>query len=269
MYQEDFINSFDGTKLFVRKDYVTDPLATVILVHGLSESSNRYRHIAKVLNDNQYNVISFDNRGNGRSGGNIGDVNSFHDFLDDLHLLVELAKKDFNQKVFVLGHSLGGFIVNAYGAKYNDVDGIISSGAVGIFLKQVNAFRFIPFKPFKKINVKNVLADVLSHDPQIKIDYQKDPYVNKTNKVNLFGECFVKGVRYIHKNIDNLTIPILHLHGSDDQIVPKESSIYLNEHVGSVDKQLIIYDGFYHEIFNEVGKEQVFNDVLGWLSKHV
>ena len=262
------IKSFDNTELFLRKDYIDNPKGIVILVHGLSESSDRYRHIAKFFNEIGYSTISLDNRGNGRSGFERGNCNSFHDFLDDLHIVVNLARGETDKKLFLLGHSLGGFIVNAYGAKYNDVDGIISSGAVGIFLKQVQAFRVLPIWPLRRVNVKNGLSNVLSHDPQIEIDYLKDPYVNKTNKFNLFGQCFVKGVRYIHKNIKNLTVPIIYLHGGQDMIVPNKSSKYLYEHVGSKDKELHIFDGFYHEIFNEVEKEKAFNEVKEWMKKH-
>lgn len=267
MLKEEFIQSFDGTKIFIRKNYIENPKGVVILIHGLSESADRYCHIAKFFNEIGYNAISVDNRGNGRSGFEKGNCNSFHDFLDDTHEVVKLAKKEFDN-VYLLGHSLGGFIVNAYGAKYNDVKGIISSGAVGIFLPQVTVFRVLPFKPLKRLNVKNTLSDVLSHDPQVRIDYEASKFVNKTNRLNLFGECFVKGVRYLRRNIQNLTVPILYLHGTDDKIVPNKSTKFLYENVGSKDKEIHMYDGFYHEIFNEVEKEKVFEDVKAWMVRH-
>ena len=171
-------------------------------------------------------------------------------------------------RVFLIGHSLGGFIVNAYGAKYNDVDGIVSSGAVGIFLKQVKLLKFLPYKLFKNINIKNNLAKCLTHDEEVVQNYISDPLICKTNKLQLFGEVFINGIKYLQKNITNLTVPILYLHGSDDQIVPKESSQYLYEHVGSKDKKIIIYEEMYHEILNEIDKKQVYNDILEWLTEH-
>lgn len=260
--------SFDNTLLYVEKHFINNSGKVVILIHGLSEYTGRYQHVAKRLNEEGYNVIALDNRGNGRSGGKKGDVKSFHDFLDDTHEIVLYAKELGFKKVYLLGHSLGGFIVNAYGVKYNDVDGIISSGAVGIFLPQVKLFKVIPFKLLKFINIKNGLDIYLSHDPKVREDYINDVFVNKKNKVNLFGECFIKGVKYIHKNIKNLTVPILYLHGTDDKIVPSSSSLYLYENVASKDKELKLYEKYYHEIFNEVGKEQVFRDVVWWLKRH-
>lgn len=267
MHYEMMIKSFDETELFIQKDNVTNPKGIIIIVHGLSESSNRYRHVVEQLNEWEYDVLSFDNRGNGRSGGKTGDCNSFMDFIEDLHTLVKIVKNEY-AKIYLLGHSLGGFIVNAYICKYQDISGVISSGAVGIFLDQVKPFKIIPFKPIKKIWIKNNLSDALSHDLSIGQAYRVDPYVNKRNRVNLIGECFIRGVKYIHKNYANYTGPILYLHGKDDQIVPYASSQFLYKLSSSNDKDIRLYEAFYHEIFNEIGKEKVFADVKGWLERH-
>lgn len=264
---EKSVLSFDNTLLFARYDLIDNPKGLIIIVHGVSESSDRYRHVASTLNDFGYDVISFDNRGNARSGGAVGDCHSFLDFIEDTHYFVQ-ENKDKYQKIYLLGHSMGGFIVNAYVCKYQDISGVISSGAVGIYLDQVKAFRYIPFKPFKKLWIKNNLSNDLCHDEEVSKAYVASPYVNKRNRVNLFGECFVKGVKFIYKNYQNYQGPILYLHGEDDKIVPVKSSKYLYEISASKDKDIKIYEGFYHEIFNEIGKEKVFSDVKGWLDLH-
>ena len=267
MLEEMHITSFDDTSLFVRKTTVDNAKGLIVVVHGLSESCDRYRELVQVLNSYHYDVVSFDNRGNGRSGGATGDCQSFHDFLDDLHFIVNNFRNGY-QKVYILGHSLGGFIVNAYVSKYQDIDGVISSGAVGLYLNQVKAFRFIPFKPLKKLWIKNNLSNVLSHDPMVAENYIKDPYVNKYNRLNLFGECFIKGIKYLHKNYHHYEGAILYLHGGDDRIVPAKSSQLLYEKSNSKDKKLIIYPDLYHEIFNEIERQQVYDDLKEWLEAH-
>lgn len=267
MTTTNYLLTKDNIKLFYELNTITDSFGIVVIVHGLSEHHGRYKNIVKCLNDNKYSTLAFDNRGNGLSEGAKGDLTDYNLFLTDLNLMKELALT-ISPNVFLLGHSLGGFIVNAYGAKYNDVKGIISSGAVGVFLPQVTIFRFLPFKPFGHIMVKNKLSDVLSHDKEVGIAYSKDPYVNKYNRLRLMGNCFIKGVRYVRKNIKNLTVPILYLHGENDQIVPNESSKYLYSRVGSSDKKIIIYDDMYHEIMNEVDKDIVFKDIIEWLNAH-
>lgn len=265
--RSDYLVSFDQTKIFYNYSEVIDAKGLVILVPGLSEHSGRYAHIAKYLNDHNYSTITFDNRGNGKSGGPKGDLKNYNDYLDDLHAIKEMASK-FHKGIFLLGHSLGGFIVNAYACKYGDIKGVISSGAVGVFLTKVTIFRFLPFRPLGGLNIKNGLSTVLSHDENIAIAYNKDPFVNKTNKLRLMGNCFIKGVRYLRKNIKNVNLPILYLHGGDDRIVPLKSTKYLYETVGSKDKEIHIFEGMYHEIFNEVEKEIPLSIVVGWLDKH-
>ena len=62
---------------------------------------------------------------------------------------------------------------------------------------------------------------------------------------------------------------ILIMHGTADRLSdPKGSEILYNK-VKSKDKTLKMYDGFYHEIFNEPGHERVFADVEAWLVTHV
>lgn len=259
--------SFDNTQIYYVKNTVENPKGIIIVVHGLSEHSGRYINTCKYLNDSGYSTLSFDNRGNGQSGGPKGSVGSFHDFLEDIHLFVCNERKTY-EKVYLLGHSLGGFLVNAYGAKYNDVNAIVSSGAVGIYLKSVKPFLIIPFQPFKNIDIKLNLSGQLSHDKTVSANYVDDKYVAKSNKLNLFGEVFIKGIKYLRKNIKSLTVPIIHLHGKKDSIVPYQSSVYLNANVGSINKEIKLYDEMYHEVLNELDKEVVFNDIICFLEKY-
>ena len=90
-----------------------------IIVHGLCEHSGRYDYVTAKFNACGYSVYRFDNRGHGRSGGDRGYVNDFNEFIDDAEKIVDMVKKA-NPKipVFMLGHSMGGFITAAYGVKY-------------------------------------------------------------------------------------------------------------------------------------------------------
>jgi len=59
------------------------------------------------------------------------------------------------------------------------------------------------------------------------------------------------------------------MHGSADRLSNPKGSQMLYQKVSSADKTLKIYEGYYHEIFNEPGREQVFADVEAWLKTHV
>ena len=86
--------------------------------------------------------------------------------------------------------------------------------------------------------------------------------------VSLIGEMFIKGVKYLHKNLDKITMPIIYLHGENDPIVSVKASEDMYKLVPSKNKELIIYEDMQHEILNEVEKEKVLNDIINWLDKN-
>jgi alpha-beta hydrolase superfamily lysophospholipase len=118
-FQESRLKAGDAVELYVSRNIVEGSRAAVIIVHGLCEHSERYNYVASRFNACGYSVYRFDNRGHGRSGGERGYVDDFNEFIDDTEKVVELVNRE-NPKlpVFMLGHSLGGFIAAAYSIKY-------------------------------------------------------------------------------------------------------------------------------------------------------
>lgn len=72
--------------------------------------------------------------------------------------------------------------------------------------------------------------------------------------------------RYLHDHADQIKLPTLILQGTGDTIVFPEGAQRLHDAIGSKKKRLIFYDKFYHEPFNEIGRERVLSDMLGWLN---
>lgn len=259
----------NGVLLHIKRDEINDPKGVVIITHGIAEHSGRYAEITKILNDNGYDVIRYDLRGHGQSQGKRGALKHYFDFVDDLHVIVNEAKKKQYKKIFLIGHSMGGLIVNMYGVKYpKNINGIISSGAPTYFIKDVLPFRIIGYKWIGFLNRKNEFAnDSLSRIKEVEDDYINDPLNLKTFKFSLAGNMFVGGVRYFNKNINNYKARVLILHGKDDSIVPYQFSERLYKILPEIDKELIIYEDNYHEIFNDLDRKKVFDDIIKWLEK--
>ncbi len=260
----------NGLLFLVKRDEVENSKGTVIITHGIAEHSGRYNEVAMFLNDHGYNVVRYDLRGHGQTQGKRGKLKSFHQMIDDLHELVLYERKLETNNIFLLGHSLGGLIVDIYGVKYGDVDGIISSAAPSYYLKDVMPLRFFGYKWFGFVRKKSDFADGrLSRHEHIEQAYRDDPLNLKYFYVSLVGEMFVSGVRYLNKKIRDFQVPVLIIHGENDKICPLAYSKRFYELIAVEDKKLISYPEAYHEILNDLCKEQVMADIAVWLDEHI
>src|SRR3954468_11156187 len=99
----------------------TEPRGVVVLAHGLGEHARRYDHVAQRLGESGLITYALDHRGRGRSGGKRVYLRDISEYTDDFHTLVGIAAADHQGlKRIVLGHSMGGGIVFAYGVEHPD-----------------------------------------------------------------------------------------------------------------------------------------------------
>lgn len=271
MHEEKMIVTPDGLELFHVKDLPEDPKAIIVLVHGLAEHCRRYDYVVRKLNEFGYGVYRFDNRGHGLSGGKRGYLDDFHKFIDDADLFVERAKEENSGlPVFMLGHSMGGFITAGYGSKYlGKLKGQIFSGPVIIELPIFDPLKEMDVEKAPETPIPNSLSQLICRDQQVVTDYENDPLVLKETTLKLLTTVFIDGVSWLGENLKNYSYPCLILHGGDDQIVDKASARYLYENVSSKDKGIKIYDAFFHEILNEAEKDQVLSDIQHWIDERI
>ena len=239
MNQTSKLNVAKGVELFVLKNLVKSPKAAVIIVHGLCEHAGRYDYVASRFNDFGCSVYRFDNRGHGRSGGKRGYIADYQIFIDDAEKIVSIAKQENpGIPLFMLGHSMGGFITASYGVKYPDrLAGQILSGAavtVQPIFKDMASFDYnaTPLAP-----IPNTLSDIICRDPQVVSAYKEDPLVLKEFTTKLMGEFLIKGAKHLMDSTGTYKYPCLILHGGADQIVTPDSSKYFYDHISSTDKR--------------------------------
>src|SRR5271165_174267 len=95
--------------------------AVVVLAHGLGEHARRYDHVAQRFGEAGLVTYALDHRGHGRSGGKRMLVKDISEFTADFDTLVRIATREHHGlKCIVLGHSMGGGIVFAYGVERPD-----------------------------------------------------------------------------------------------------------------------------------------------------
>src|SRR5580698_1494203 len=72
----------------------------------------------------------------------------------------------------------------------------------------------------------------------------------------------------IQDHMEDVTVPLLAMHGGADSVTPPEGSKALVTRAHSTDKTLKIYPGLYHDLLHEPEKDQVMADLVKWLSDH-
>jgi acylglycerol lipase len=266
---ESAITLRDDVVMYYRAQIPKGMKALVIFVHGVCEHSGRYAHLAEKMLDAGFGVIRLDLRGHGRSGGIRGYVSSYHEYSDDLSELIKQLRKEFTQEPFyMLGHSMGALISVLYELAYpGTLKGQILSGlpATELPLPSIKLLKKLPYEKFPKIRVANDLGKLVSRDPEVISDYQKDPMNLKKQTIKMSAEMFIKAPEYIMDHVWEYTLPCLILHGEGDRIVDPASSLWFSEHIMSEDKARIVYPKLYHEIFNEKEKDDVIADAIAWL----
>ncbi|MDR1740345.1 MAG: lysophospholipase [Synergistaceae bacterium] len=266
---QDIIRSYDGTALYRRVDTPGGhEKGAVVITHGLGEHCRRYDWVAERLNEAGFSVWRFDNRGHGRSGGARGWLDSFRSYFYDADVLVEQALAAASRPVFMLGHSMGGFITGGYGVQFpGKLRGQVFSGACVKSVPVFDALRGADIDKIALDDSPNSLSSLICRTKAVVDAYDSDPFVLKVFTQKLLHEVFIKGVDWLMPAEKRHAYPCLILHGGDDRIVPPACSEYLYENTASTDKTLKVYPNLFHEILNEEdGKEEVIADIIAWMN---
>lgn len=272
MKRESIIHSYDGVELYYQQDIPENPKAIVVIVHGLGEHSGRYNYVSEMLNSAGYGVFRFDNRGHGKSGGARGYLNHYSTFIEDADFIVKLAKKQFPElPMFMLGHSMGGFITASYGVTYpNKLKGQIFSGAAVAQLPTLEDIKKLDVEKDPLMSIPNGLSNLICRSKTVVDDYNNDPWNLQAFALKLLNTFSVEGIEALEKTLINYNYPCLIMHGENDQIVPKSASEVFYSRCSSADKTLKVFPDLYHEILNEeVEKIEILKIITAWIQARI
>ena len=249
-----------------------DARAVLLVVHGWAEHSGRYVNLVDYFVPKGYAICALDHRGHGRSEGPRGYVDRFSDNLHDLKTFFDLVRSQHSDtKIFMVGHSMGGTVATAYAIEHqHELAGLLLSGAslmVGSGLPSA----LIPLARIlsmlmPRMGVFVLDATDISQDKAVVDAYVNDPLVYRGKITCRFAAEMLKTLRKLPSQMPEIKLPILVMHGTADRLGEPEGSRLLYDRAGSKDKTLKLYQGFYHEIFNEPEHEQVLSDMEGWLA---
>lgn len=268
---EDFFTGADGRRLFVRHIQPERYRGVVLLVHGYREHGGRYIETMHRFADAGYAVYCPDHRGFGRSEVTPGDIESIDLVSRDLALLTELAKESCpGDTRIIVGHSLGGLLALRQLLQYqDDFDLAVLSGpavlpppGTGAFIRSLAGVvaRIAPKLPVQKLDLSKA-----THDDAMIARDEADTTLYRGAVRARTGHETLKTQRLVLDSLNKITLPILLLHGGDDQIIDPKASALVYDGVASTTKERVVFPGLYHEVFNEPGRDQVFKQMFGWI----
>lgn len=269
--------SEDGLSLFARAwvSPLSNPKGIVYLVHGLGEHSGRYDHVGKALAEAGYHLAGFDLRGHGLSEGPRGHAPGLPHLLDDIHLFINETSKHLgnHRPNFIYGHGLGGNLAVHFSLENQ----ITLHGAI----VTCPAFKLTTPKSTAKITFAKIMANLmpwltlkngletqaLSRNDAIVKAYQKDVYVH--NKVSArLGLDLLESGQMALENAHQWALPLLLMHGTEDRITScSASEKFAAKASRTVD--LVLWEGYYHELHNDFGSEEVIQTMIGWLDQNL
>ena len=253
----------------------TTPRGVVVLSHGYAEHARRYDHVAQRFGESGLLTYALDHRGHGRSGGKRVYLRDLSEYTGDLHTLVGIAAKEHpGLKRVVLGHSMGGGIVFAYGVEHpDDYTAMVLSGPAVDAQAAVSPVMVFVAKTLGKIMpglpVEQLPTDAVSRDPEVVAAYNADPLVFHGKLPAGIARALLSVGETMPQRAAVLTAPLLVVHGEQDKLIPVDGSRHLLECVASEDAHLKVYPELYHEVFNEPERAVVLDDVASWIEVRV
>ncbi len=264
----------NGLELYYRSWHPTaSARAVLVIVHGHGGHSGIFTKMVEYLIERDYIVYSFDLRGNGRSPGQRGYINSWAEFRADLTAFLNLVTtKEKELPLFIIGQSMGGTIALDYVLREpNQLQGlIVMSPALGL---GVSPWKLYISKMLSRILPHFALdtgidLSAASRDQEAIAAYAQDTLRHSQATARLATEL-LKTMDWIKAHAMEIQIPILILHGGADRVTLPESSRIFFESLTLADKERREYPDSYHELHNDLNYQEVLADMENWLNRHL
>ena len=252
----------EGEVHYEQWDPAEGPQRIVLIVHGYAEYGARYNHLARVLAEQGALVCAEDHLGHGRSDGERALINDFEHVVDDLRTLLDVVLEEHpGLPVVLVGHSMGGLLAARFAQRSREqVAGIAFLGAVIGDWKWARNALAQPELPEAATDFSG-----MSRDPVAVEAYAHDPLIYHGRYQRSLLEAEVIALDRFAEQIDQLTMPVLFCHGTEDPFVDYRTSLAAVEEMPSTDRTIRLYDGARHELVNEVNRDEVIAEIAAFI----
>jgi alpha-beta hydrolase superfamily lysophospholipase len=246
--------------------------AAIAIVHGYDEHSGRYARFAQHFAPLGYAIYAFDLRGHGRSPGKRGFINEYSEYVQDTGIFLDLVRRlEPERRTILLGHSMGGLIAALYAEDASaELPGLVLSSPFLQLKMPVPLWRRAAVAVFSAVAPSlpmpnNIPVEKLTHDKTIVEETRRDPLNHHIATPRWFTETLRAQNRAI-ECAASIHTPVALLYAGDDYLADTEATARFVKCLTVDDKCVHRYDGYYHEIFNETGREAVYEDLHRWLA---
>ncbi len=271
---EETLEGAGGLRIFVRSWRPPGAArAVVVICHGVNSHGGQYAWSAAQLVARGHAVYALDLRGRGKSEGERFYVEDVAEYVSDVAATVSMAKgRDAGLPVFLLGHSAGGVVSSVYTLEnQSELTGFICESfafqvpAPGFALAAIKAVSHLA----PRLPVLRLKNEDFSRDPEAVDALNADPLTANEVQPAITGAALVRADERLREEFPRITLPVLIMHGTNDRATVCHGSQFFYETVGSTDKTLKLYDGHYHDLLNDIGKETVIADIADWIDRHL
>lgn len=293
------ITSKDGYPLSLHTFDAKEPKAVIQIIHGMEEHQKRYEHFASFLNEQGFTVVTSDLRGHGIEAsepGYFNDKGGYRDLIyDQIHIRAFIRNQYPDIPVYLFAHSMGTIIARVLlQTQSKHYEKVVLSGypnyqsaaVLGLFCSTVirtvrgpkykskflqNASTGVFNKSFKDSKTPD---DWICSNEEVVNAYQDDPYCGTGFTCSAFNDLYHL-VMMMHKSVNyrniHRSLPILLLRGEEDPCTGGEKGAADSARVlfkaGFEDITEISYPQMRHEILNETGKEEVYQNIAEFYLK--
>ncbi|NLF51794.1 MAG: alpha/beta hydrolase [Leptolinea sp.] len=272
----DGFTHIDGRKVYFQ-NWTPDkpPIAWILLVHGLGEHSSRYQHVGDFFTRQGLALTGFDLLGHGKTEGQRGHAESYDEYCHQVdHLLSKIQETQPGVPLFLYGHSMGG-LISLYHIRTNkpeNIKGVIctSPGLATGF--PVPAWKMtlgnLLYKLAPRFSMNNGLpVEGLTHDKSVISAYKADP-LNHPHISARMGMDLIRNGQEISKTASDFPLPLLLMVGEDDYVISSKAIIDYGKKAGA-NTTLKVWPGGFHELHNEINKEDVLTTIVEWVKTNV
>ncbi|KAL1201271.1 Caffeoylshikimate esterase [Cardamine amara subsp. amara] len=286
VYKEDYVLNSRGIQLFTcswKPEEQEEPKALIFLCHGYAmESSITMNSTATRFAKAGFAIYAMDYEGHGKSGGLNGYIKKFDDLVHDVSShYASICEREENKgkKRFLVGESMGGAVVLLLARKKPQFwDGAVLVAPMCKLAEDIKPHPMVitfltkltRFIPTWKIIPTNDIIDVAFKESHIRKQVRENEYCYKGRPRLKTAQQLLMVSLDLEKNLHQVSMPFIVLHGEDDKVTDKDVSKLLYQVSSSSDKTFKLYPKMWHGLLYGEPPENleiVFSDIISWLNE--